>query len=53
MCEQKALEFCLSLKATFSKATILTAFNKLSERAVIQIATVSRTTFLVVCLRVL
>ena len=53
MCQQKALGFCLSLKDTFLNGTIFTVFNKLCEGAVIQIATVSRTKLIVVCLKVL
>ena len=53
MCQQKALEFCVSLKETFLNGTTFTVFSKLSEGAVIEIAKVSRTKLIVVCLRVL
>ena len=53
MCYETALEFCVSLKETFSNATAFRAFNKFCKGAVIQIPTVLRIIFLVVRLRVL
>ena len=53
MCQQTALEFCVSLKRTFYNASTFTVINKSCKGAVIQIATVFRHIFLVVFLRVL
>ena len=53
MCQEKALEFCVSLKETFSNPTTFTVIHKYCKGAVTQIAKVARTIFLVVCLRVL
>ena len=53
MCYQTTLEFFVSLKETFPNATTFTVINKYCKRAVIQIATVFRRIFFVVCLNVL
>ena len=48
MCEQTALEFCVSLKETFSNATTFTVIKRYYKSGVLQIATVFRPIFLVV-----
>ena len=53
MSYQTALGFCLLLKETFSKATTFTVINKSCKVPAIQIATVFRPIFFVICLRVL
>ena len=53
MCYQNALEIFLSLKENFSNTTTFTVMDNFGKGSAIQIATVFRPIFIVVCLRVL
>ena len=49
MREQTVLQFCISLKRTFSNAITCTLINKYRKGAVIQTAAVFQTIFYLVC----